>query len=104
MWPASGQGQLRAVQEGLRLLDDETCLLRLKRWLYAGLSDEGFPVQAQRRHHVGLGGPHLQQFADGPDEAETATIFRYKQRASRPHYRPGKNSRALPRGGYPTLV
>ena len=58
----------------LRLLDDETCLLRLKRWLYAGLSDEGFPVQAQRRHHVGLGGPHLQQFADGPDEAEMDAV------------------------------
>ena len=58
----------------LQLLDDETCLLRLKRWLYAGLSDEGFPVQAQRRHHVGLGGPHLQQFADGPDKAEMDAV------------------------------
>ena len=73
VWPASGQGQLRPVQEGC-VPAALTCLLRLKRWLYAGLSDEGFPVQAQRRHHVGLGGPHLQQFADGPDEAEMDAV------------------------------
>ena len=33
----------------------------------------------------------------------SARSFSYKQRASRPHYRPGKNSRALPRGGLPHL-
>ena len=45
-------------------------MLRLKRWLFAGLNDEGWPLHAQRQHHVRMGGLHLQDFASGLSEQE----------------------------------
>ena len=52
------------------VLEDSVCMLRLKRWLFAGLNDEGWPLHAQRQHHVRMGGLHLQDFASGLSEQE----------------------------------
>ncbi|CAE7228131.1 SSRP1 [Symbiodinium natans] len=49
-------------------MDQATCLLRLKRWLCAGLDDDLWPPQRKRSHHVSMGGPGLLEFADGLSE------------------------------------
>lgn len=52
-------------------LDDSECILRLKRWLLAGVSDEGWPQHKKRTHHVKeIGGPQLSNFAEGMSEAQ----------------------------------
>ncbi|CAJ1375808.1 unnamed protein product [Effrenium voratum] len=51
-------------------LTDADCVLRLKRWLLAGHSDQQWPSHRRRSHHVELGGKGLQDFADGMTEAE----------------------------------
>lgn len=47
------------------------CGLRLKRWLLAGLEDGALSVQ-----RVALGGPGLQDFAEGPSEEEMDRAIR----------------------------
>ena len=37
-------------------MDDATCIIRLKRWLCAGLHDDDFPPMNPRTHHVRMGG------------------------------------------------
>ena len=51
-------------------LGNSQCILRLKRWLIAGVDDGGFPPHRQRSHHVSLGGRGLQDFSEGMDEPE----------------------------------
>ena len=52
-------------------LDDSECILRLKRWLLAGISDEGWPQHKKRTHHIKeIGGPQLSNFAEGLSEAQ----------------------------------
>ncbi|CAE7259890.1 SSRP1 [Symbiodinium natans] len=66
-----------------RRLGDETCMLRLKRWLFEGLKDDDWPVHAQRTHHVGLGGRDLQDFAEGLSEREMdQAMARYSDAAA----------------------
>ena len=57
----SGSGQSR--------LTDSECILRLKRWLVAGLSDAGWGNQ-KRTHHVSQGGWQLEQFKTGMTDQE----------------------------------
>ena len=58
-------------------LDHSTCLLRLKRWLLAGL-DEEFSAQNARSDHVAMGGAGLKDFAEGKTEEEMdEAILRY---------------------------
>ena len=59
----------KAVSYGATL-DDAACILRLKRWLIAGLADGDFPRHAQRSHHVSMGGPGMRDFAVGLSEEE----------------------------------
>ncbi|CAJ1377376.1 unnamed protein product [Effrenium voratum] len=51
-------------------LTDADCVLRLKRWLLAGHSDQQWPSHRRRSHHVELGDKGLQDLADGMTEAE----------------------------------
>ena len=52
-------------------LSHSACILRLKRWLLAGLNDAELSVQNARSDHVAMGGPGLQAFAEeGPSEEE----------------------------------
>ena len=52
-------------------LDDSECILRLKRWLLAGVSDEGWPQHKKRTHHIKeIGGPQLSNFAEGMSEVQ----------------------------------
>ena len=51
----------------------QECILRLKRWLPAGLDDEAWPKHRMRSHHVQMGGKGMVDFADGLTEAELDT-------------------------------
>lgn len=51
-------------------LSDSDCVLRLKRWLMAGVDDADWPLHRRRSHHVDMGGKGLAQFSNGPSEAE----------------------------------
>lgn len=51
-------------------IDDEICVLRLKRWLLAGTDDAGWPQHCLRTRHVSLGGKSLIAFAEGKSEIE----------------------------------
>ena len=51
-------------------VSEATAVLRLKRWLIAGVRDEHFPPHRARSHHVGLGGKGLVDFAHGETEQE----------------------------------
>ena len=48
----------------------EECILRLKRWLLAGLEDSTWPKHCMRSHHVQIGGKGLVDFSDGLKEPE----------------------------------
>ena len=50
--------------------DHGVAVVRLKRWLLAGLEDASWPKHCQRQHHVSLGGKGLQAFEAGPSETE----------------------------------
>ena len=50
--------------------DHGVAIVRLKRWLLAGLEDASWPKHCQRQHHVSLGGKGLQAFEAGPSETE----------------------------------
>ena len=43
-------------------------MLRLKRWLIAGLDDSDWEEDRRRTMHVSLGGKFLQDFAEGLSE------------------------------------
>ena len=57
----------KSIRFGQNNLTLNECMLRLKRWLIAGLDDSSWPPEA-RHHHVKLGGPGLRDFAAGLDE------------------------------------
>lgn len=68
---------MQKSHEPLSGLDHSTCLLRLKRWLLAGL-DEEFSAQNARSDHVAMGGAGLKDFAEGKTEEEMdEAILRY---------------------------
>ena len=50
------------------------CILRLKRWLLAGLDDESWPRNCMRATHVGMGGRGLEDFANGMTEEQMDQI------------------------------
>ena len=60
----------KAVSYGIVGMDDAECIIRLKRWLCAGLDDSDFPVDRQRSHHVSLGDAGLMAFDRGLSEDE----------------------------------
>ena len=81
-------------------LTQSDCILRLKRWLVAGLDDRGFPCHRKRSHHVAQGGKHLVDFAEGLTERELdefiagleqegyrLTIKAWASIPGKPHYR-----------------
>ena len=49
-------------------------MLRLKRWLIAGLDDEDWETDDLRAEHIAMDGRHTQDFADGLSEAECDRI------------------------------
>ena len=57
----------KAINQGG--LSEEDCMLRLKRWLVAGLEDSSWDASRARSHHVSLGGSRLHHFAHGLDLA-----------------------------------
>ena len=61
-------------------IDDEICVLRLKRWLLAGTDDTGWPQHCLRTHHVYLGGTNLITFAEGKSEIEMDQEIQQAQR------------------------
>ncbi len=58
----------KSVRFGRNELPEATCFLRLKRWLVAGMDDSSWGPEA-RKEHIKLGGPGLEHFAEGLDEA-----------------------------------
>lgn len=56
----------KAIASGL---GEDECLLRLKRWLVAGLDSSSWPANA-RECHLSMGGVQLAQFAEGLGPAE----------------------------------
>ena len=49
-------------------------MLRLKRWLVAGLDDADWETDDPRAEHIGMGGTYMKDFADGLSEAECDRI------------------------------
>ena len=45
-------------------------MLRLKRWLVAGLDDADWDTEGPRAEHIGMGGVYMVDVAYGPSEAE----------------------------------
>ena len=65
----------KQVTFGCSGLDRSVLVTRLKRWLLAGLADEMWDTEEKRSKHVGMGGQHLKDFADGmSDEAMEAVV------------------------------
>jgi hypothetical protein len=63
------------ISFGQKNLSRDECILRLKRWLVAGMDDARFDKDWQRRDHVQMGGRvQLSQLADGLSEAELDAI------------------------------
>ncbi len=56
-------------------LSEAECILRLKRWLVAGMEQEAQWGEEKRTEHVRLGGLGLAEFADGPDEASLEELL-----------------------------
>ena len=63
-------GCKKSVALGLLGGCNATCVLRLKRWLLAGINDQDWPKHVERSHHVQMGGRGLVEFADGLPEPE----------------------------------
>lgn len=51
-------------------LTPDMCIIRLKRWLVAGLTDEHSWGDSARKQHVMLGGQGLRAFAGGLSDAQ----------------------------------
>ena len=49
-------------------LTSQDLMLRLKRWLIAGLDDSNWDADGQRSQHLSMGGVFLREFADGLSE------------------------------------
>ena len=64
-------GQLRQCKKAMSQgdLTEEACILRLKRWLVAGLQDREWSNK-KREHHVSMGGVQLRDFAEGMTSQE----------------------------------
>ena len=68
-----GEGQNSLCKKAVSMgttLSNADCILRLKRWLIAGMDDSEFPRHRMRSHHVSLGGVGLGAFAHGMSEEE----------------------------------
>ena len=58
----------KAVTVGSSGLSKEELMLRLKRWLIAGLDDDGWEEEDKRDKHVSMGGRFMRDFAEGFSE------------------------------------
>ena len=81
-----GEGNTSVCKKNINLnadegIDDAEAVLRLKRWLVAGLQGEDrLSVNLQRSDHVKLGGRRLQDFAEGLSEQQCDDVVsRYSQ-------------------------
>ncbi len=66
----NGEGESRteckkSLTFGASELTKAEAILRLKRWLVAGLDDADWPAATRQKHHVGLGGRQLGDYAGG---------------------------------------
>lgn len=73
IWTNMTQVTLVALSLSMCGNSHQECVLRLKRWLQAGLDDEAWPKHRMRSHHVQIGGKGMVDFADGLPEAELDT-------------------------------
>ena len=68
--PASATRCKKSVTFGREALSAEELVVRLKRWLLAGVELEAdWAADEQRKRHVALGGIGLRDFDEGADEA-----------------------------------
>ena len=67
--PGSDTVCKKSVTIGTSGLTREDLMLRLKRWLVAGLDDVDWDTDDPRAEHIAMGGRHMQDFADGLSEA-----------------------------------
>lgn len=69
---ADRQGSKTSCKKAVsvHVLTEAEAVLRLKRWLLAGLSDDDWPAHRLRSHHVSMGGKHLEDFSEGLSEEE----------------------------------
>ena len=65
--------QVTIGKSGLSLA---TLKLRMKRWLIAGLDDSDWDADTMRMHHIGIGGTHMCELANGLSEEECDRIAR----------------------------
>ena len=72
--PGSGRVCKHSVSCGDSGLTRADLMLRLKRWLIAGLDDEDWDTDGPRAAHIAMGGRHMQDFVDGLSEAECDRI------------------------------
>ena len=63
-------GSFQEAGDVAKVGDHGVAIVRLKRWLLAGLEDASWPKHCQRQHHISLGGKGLQAFEAGPSETE----------------------------------
>ena len=64
----------KAVTIGDSGLSFQALRLRMKRWLVAGLDDDGWDPDKRRTEHVGMGGRFLCEFAEGLSEEDCDNI------------------------------
>ena len=64
----------KSVTFGTSGLSRDDLMLRLKRWLIAGLDDADWEEDDPRAEHIAMGGKFLRDFADGLSEAECDRI------------------------------
>ena len=64
----------KQVAFGKSGLTTRDLILRLKRWLIAGLDDSHWDEEGRRSMHVSLGGRFLHEFADGLSEEDCDRI------------------------------
>ena len=64
----------KSVSIGNSGLTRADLMLRLKRWLIAGLDDADWDTEDPRAEHIGMGGTYMKDFADGLSEAECDRI------------------------------
>ncbi len=65
------QKKVSIRKSGLRARD---LILRLERWLIAGLEDSDLDEEGRRSMHVSLGGRFLHEFAEGLSEEDCDRI------------------------------
>ena len=52
----------------------DVLMLRMKRWLIAGIDSDDWEEGSKQSHHVGMGGRHMCEFADGLSEEQCDRI------------------------------